>query len=128
MKALKTQSKTMKPIINFYIKIISNTFIVLFGLFAILIISHECYHYFSIDGDLIGVCFGNCAVSEEGAIAAGLIVFNFTEDQLNNLNRDREEIWAWRFSICITLLLITVLVCSNIIIPYYTNSGRGDAQ
>ena len=94
------------------IKTIVYGLLIALGLFSFLMISHETYHYFSIDGDATGVCFGKCSLGDtyegisDDTWAVSSIHWEMTQEQMDNLDLVKEEKYAWTFSIILTLILI----------------------
>ena len=86
------------------------------GMFGILIISHETYHYFMIDGTATGVCFGKCDLGNtyenttKDTWATGSVSWLFTKEQYKNFDLMKEEQNAWIFSFIFTGLFMVLLV------------------
>ncbi len=88
----------------------------LFGAFSILIISHEFYHYFSIEGEPIGICFGKCYLGktyENSTINNSWAVSSISwSTTTKDLDLEKEEQKAWTFSLIFTFsLVLIVLIC-----------------
>ena len=91
--------------------------IVILGLFAFLIVTHEGYHYFSIDGEPVGVCFGVCDLQgsyddsgmEVSAWSVAFLNWNVAQDY----DIVKEEKAAWAFSLISTLMLMGLLFKMN---------------
>ncbi|HLC53012.1 MAG TPA: hypothetical protein VJK03_00570 [Candidatus Nanoarchaeia archaeon] len=78
------------------------TILLLFGLFAFLIVSHESYHYFTVDGNAQGICFGNCA-THGGAMMVSGVYFDHINTDKTDINENERQ--AWQFSLAFTGLL-----------------------
>lgn len=79
--------------------------IFLFGLFAILITSHEVYHLHN--GTPTGICVGDCMIENKVAFAVLFVNKNLS---LTDSERLREENSAWAFAF-ISTTLIFFLFC-----------------
>ena len=109
MKKIILPEKNSKPKINLFQQPLKQKIwgfcykilflvIFLFGLFAILITSHEVYHLHN--GTPTGVCLGNCL--NNNSVVFSTLFFNetFSEDYLI-----KEENNAWTFSLIFTALI-----------------------
>lgn len=93
-----------------------NVILLTLGLLSFYVISHEAYHYFHIEGQPTGICFGRCEIlgyenitSETWAVSA--VHWNLTKEQSDYLNANlrQEEVEAMVFGVILTLLLLFIL-------------------
>jgi len=82
-------------------------FLFVSGIFALLIVSHEGYHYFAINGHATGVCFGDCNLVNGSAV--GAVYWN----NLQNFNGPREERNAWIFAFIFSFGFLGLLAYSR---------------
>jgi hypothetical protein len=97
---------------------INNSMMFLFfviGIFGVLVISHETYHYFSIDGQAQGICFGHCNLwgyenltNETWVVSAVHWELDTDQAQILDNNLPQEEKHAWIFSSAFTVFLMGV--------------------
>lgn len=102
----------MKQKINLIIYVI--LFIV--GTLGVIAISHEGYHYFMIDGQPTGICFGKCDLggsydnTTKDTWSTAAITWNFTQEQFDKRDQLKEEKEAWIFSGIFTIILIGAFI------------------
>lgn len=105
----------MKKTINFILYMI----IFMFGIFGIMIASHEGYHYLFIDGDPTGICVGKCDLGDSYKDSYGdtwstaAITWNFTQEQYDKTDQLKEERDAWIFAIAFTALIMGLFLYSG---------------
>lgn len=95
-------------------KVILSVLIAL-GVFALLIISHESYHYFAIDGTARGVCFGDCNLGRpnEGH-AVGAVYWQWNETQYQKFDSVIQERNAWIFSFLFVLGILGMFITARL--------------
>jgi len=83
----------------------------LVGVFGIYIISHEAYHYFTVDGKAVGICFGNCVTMLDGRTMISGVYWSHINSNDAYLNKN--EWHAILFGMFVTAFFVVALVLLN---------------